>query len=201
LYKYFYSNADYTAALIKKKRKLDLNSDIDLMLKVQKGETAYLGILFERYKLQLFGFFFRTTGNKAASEDMVQNVFLRILKYKDKFSGYGKFTSWMYQIARNVNYDYFKINSRYHISDEMDFADEENSNAEQTLIRKENTKMLNTAMMRLSAEKREVLVLSRYQNLKYKEIAEILDCSEGNVKIKVFRALSDLRQIYSQLEA
>jgi len=132
---------------------------------------------------------------------MVQNVFLRILKYKDKFSGYGKFTSWMYQIARNVNFDYFKKNGRYSLADDMDLLEaEDNSNAEEKLLSDESTKLLQSAMMRLSDEKREVLVLSKYQNLKYKEIAEILACTEGNVKVKVFRALSDLKQIYSQLE-
>ena len=111
----YYRNAVHIMALVEYERRLDLNSDIDLMLRVQKGEIDILGILFERYKQQLFGFFLRTTGNKAASEDMVQNVFLRILKYKDKFSGYGKFTSWMYQIARNVSFDYFKKNIKYEI--------------------------------------------------------------------------------------
>ena len=201
MYTYNCRNAVHIMVLVEFARKLDLNSDIDLMLRIQKGEIDFLGILFERYKMQLFGFFFRTTGNRTASEDMVQNVFLRILKYKDKFSGYGKFTSWMYQIARNVSFDYFKKNSKYEISDELDDINEdENSQPDQALISDESTKLLNTAMMRLSEDKREVLVLSKYQELKYKEIAEILNCSEVNVKVKVFRALSELKQVYSQLE-
>ncbi len=65
----------------------------------------------------------------------------------------------------------------------------------------EEQSMLSMAMERLPEDKREILVLSKYEERKYKEIGEILGCSEGAVKVKVFRALQDLKLIYQQLEA
>ncbi len=78
---------------------MELSSDNNIMLMVKSGEIDRLGLLFERYKKPLFGYFYRTFHDKETSEDLVQNVFIRILKYRSKFTGYGKFSSWMYRIG------------------------------------------------------------------------------------------------------
>ena len=77
---------------------------------VQAGDLEKIGLLFERYKQILFAYFYRNTNHIHTSEDLVQNVFLRIIKYRQRFKGYGKFTTWMYHIARNVYLDYDKKN-------------------------------------------------------------------------------------------
>jgi DNA-directed RNA polymerase specialized sigma24 family protein len=137
------------------------------MIKVRDGHLDTLGLLFARYKKPLFGFFYGMNRDAELSEDLVQNVFYRILKYRYLFRGDGDFKTWMFHIARNVNHDNFRKNK----------------------IRQ-----------RLDEDKREILLLSKFEEKKYKEIGEILGCSEGAVKVKVFRALQELKTIYTQLE-
>ena len=83
-------------------------SDNALMVKVRDGDIGKLGLLFERYKKSLYGFFYGMNRDSDLSEDLVQNVFYRILKYKHVFRGDGDFKVWMFHIARNVNHDHFR---------------------------------------------------------------------------------------------
>lgn len=178
-----------------------MNSDVSLMVKVQEGNLDKLGILFERYKTPLFGYFYRTTWDKDVSEDLVQTVFFRIIKYKHNFSGTGKFTTWMYSIAHNVFIDHYKKKSRVNNIDDFDIYENKDSfNTQDNVERNESIKLLNKALLKMPEDKKEVLILSKYQKLKYQEIAEILGCTEGTVKAKVFRALKELKDIYEKME-
>lgn len=170
------------------------------MYQVHGGQLDSLGLLYDRYQSQLLGFFSGMTQDKELSADLVQNVFYRILKYRSQFRG-GSFKTWIFHIARNVLNDQYKrkyrtINAsldeyKDHIKDEK-YADDD-------LQHREDEYQLKKAMAALSDEKREILLLSKYQDKNYKEIAEILGTTEGNVKVKVFRALNDLRSLYHQV--
>ena len=172
------------------------------MLKVRDGAPDPLGLLFERYKKSLYGFFYGLTREKDLSEDLVQNTFLRILKYKHLFRGEGDFRAWMFHIARNVSNDHYRknrINAKEELENWQDkLGHQENSSTE--MQRADEHQLLSMAMERLPLDKREVLLLSKYQEKKYQEIGEILGCSEGAVKVKVFRALQELKEVYRQLE-
>jgi RNA polymerase sigma factor (sigma-70 family) len=184
-------------------------SDTALMTKVRDGDLDKLGLLFERYKRPLYGFFYGMNREQDLSEDLVQNTFLRILKYKHLFrgesagqTGGGDFRAWMFHIARNVNIDHHRKN-RIKANDDVDdwhdkLGHHENRSAE--MQQDEEKQMLSMAMDRLPEEKREILLLSKYQEKKYHEIGEILGCTESAVKVKVFRALQELKVIYKQLE-
>ena len=181
---------------------LETLSDNALMLKVKDGDLDRLGLLFERYKKPLFGFFYGMNKDAELSEDLVQNVFFRILKYRYLFRGEGDFKTWMFHIARNVNNDHYRKNklgkteSVENWSERLGHGDIYTLHAQQD----EELKMLSLAMDRLPEDKREILLLSKFQDKKYKEIGEIIGCSEGAVKVKVFRALQDLKAVYKQLE-
>ena len=172
------------------------------MMKVRSGEISRLGLLYERHHKMLFGFFFRITSHQDVSEDLVQNVFVRILKFRKQFRGEGKFSTWMYSIARNELADHFKKQKRrpekatfYAWRD--DVADDSLNTGHE---KERQLKLVEESLMKLSSEKRELLIMSRYQGLKYKEIAEVYKSSEGAIKVKTFRALNDLRQIFHKLE-
>jgi len=172
------------------------------MLKVKAGDLDRLGMLFERYKKPLYGFFYGMNRDAELSEDLVQNVFFRILKYRYLFRGEGDFRTWMFHIARNVNHDNFRKN-KIQKKDPLEIWQEQlrdEDNHATAYQRDEELQLLSLAMERLPEEKREVLLLSKYQDKKYKEIGEMLGCSEGAVKVKVFRALQDLKAVYKQLE-
>ena len=178
-------------------------TDNALMLKVKSGELDKLGLLYERHKKRVFGFFYNMNGNAALSEDLVQNVFVRMLKYKHTFTGEGSFLAWMFRTARNVNFDHYKKNKNTLYQTELSAVDyklEAAANVEEGIIKDNNLSMLNKAMGRLPVEKREILILSKFKEMKFSEIGEILGCSEGAAKVKAHRALKDLKGIFMQLE-
>lgn len=180
---------------------LDPVSDTTIMLKVKAGDIDKLGLLYERYNKMLFGFFWRMSGSVEVSEDLVQTVFYRILKNKTQYKGKGKFSSWMFQIAHNLWADHYKKNHRIDLKDDMERWElKDGLSTDEQIEREEQMRQLRNALHHLSEDKKEVLILSRYQGLKYSEIAKILHTSEGAVKIKVFRALADLREQYVKFE-
>jgi RNA polymerase sigma factor (sigma-70 family) len=172
------------------------------MLKVKSGDLDKMALLFQRYHRPLYGFLFHMTGQRESSEDMVQTVFYRMLKSRHTFTGEGEFKTWMYHLSRNVLSDHFKKASRTGIPYDMtQWADRlgGDGQAQEQMERKMEVQALQKAMEGLSPESREVLVLSRFQDLKYLEIAGILDISVGAVKLRVHRAISQLKTLYLQV--
>jgi len=173
------------------------------MLKVRSGDLDKMGLLFQRYHCPLYGFLFQMTRDREASEDMMQNVFYRMLRSRHTFTGEGEFRTWMYHLARNVLKDHLKQTRRRGNHQEIAEYEERipsGLTADQQIERKLELKALERALDHLSPESREVLVLSRYQELKYAEIAQVLEISEGAVKVRVHRAMNQLKEIYRQSE-
>ena len=175
-------------------------SDNQIMLKVRDGHLDQLSILFERYNKTLFNFFLRLTSNRAISEDLVQEVFLRMLKYRHTYRGDGKFINWMFHISRNAHVDFFKKQNRVQQFNESETEPiSPDSNPDERLEADQEVALLQAALTKLSLEKREVLVLSRFHNMKYEDIAQIQDCRVGTIKARVHRAIKELRAIYFEL--
>ena len=177
-------------------------TDHELMIAVRAGEIRRLGDLFERYNGRLYAFFVRLTNQPSASEDLVQIVFYRILKYRHTYRDEGKFSAWIYHVARKVAADHFRKNASTPAptdpSDLVEHPDEAPQPSEQA-IEAENVTLLRTALAHLPVGHREVLVLSRLQHLEHKEVARLLDCSVGAVKVRVHRALKELRDLYFKI--
>ncbi len=177
-------------------------ADNTLMAKVKNGDLDKLGLLFERYKKPLFGFFYGMNRDSAVSEDLVQNVFLRILKYRYLFREEGEFKTWMFHIARNVSHDHFRKIKWKGKEDIDNWKDRlsNNENRQEEYGRDEEIQLLTLAFERLPEDRKEILLLSKYQEKKYREIGAILGCTESAVKVKVFRALQELKDVYKKLE-
>ena len=162
------------------------------MQKVKNGDLDRLGLLFERYHKMLFAFFVRVHKNAELAEDLVQNVFMRILKYRNGFKGEGEFKVWMFFIARNVSNDHFKTEKKSGYSEDLskwddkvtDFHDNEEKEQKDVEL-----KLLNKALERMEPDKRQLIVMSKLEGMKYKDLAALHQVTEGNIKIRVFRAL------------
>jgi RNA polymerase sigma factor (sigma-70 family) len=168
------------------------------MLSVREGDIGKLALLFEKHHRPLYGYFVKLTSDRPLSEDMVQEVFLRILKYRHTFRGTGEFAVWMYHIARNVLTDHARKWRREEPRDAGDLPDDQIPDDGAAAF-DERVELLGEAMKQLATDKREVLLLSRYQNLKYAEIADLLGCSVEAVKVRVHRAMNDLRREFFKI--
>ena len=175
--------------------------DNTLMLAVIDGDLDQLGILFERYKEALLSYFFKVTkGDQPSAEDLVQTVFHRILKYKHLYSGSGNFIGLLFSIARNCGIDYHRRKLYSHNVDDYENYHRDDNNAETSILKTEEIDALYQALDQLESLDREVLILGKINELKYKEIASILDCSESAVRVRIFRALKKLKDVYMKLE-
>ena len=175
-------------------------SDNSLMEQVRDGHVERLAVLFERYHVMLYNFFIRLTGNTSVSEDLVQEVFIRVLKYRATYRGEDKFTLWLYRIARNAHVDYLrKRKVEISLDEQWEEAPSKEPSPEERTEQAQEIAWLNQAMRRLPLKKREVLILSRYQNLKYREIADLMGCRVGTVKALIHRAVKELGKAYFEL--
>jgi RNA polymerase sigma factor (sigma-70 family) len=176
------------------------STDTELMIQVRDGDVRQLAPLFTRHHVRLYNFYLRLTNHRQVSEDLVQEVFFRILKYRHTFRGEGEFLTWMFHLARNVHHDHF----RKHRNDQgMSDATEEIAAdaplAHEEMQHKEEQELLRHALALLPVEKKEVLILSRFEQMRYDAIAELLGCSVEAVKVRVHRAVQELRSVYFQL--
>jgi RNA polymerase sigma factor (sigma-70 family) len=186
---------------------LEALSDNYLMARVRDGDPDKLGLLYERYKRPLLGFFVGMVHDRELAEDLLQNTFVRILKYRHLFRANGDrtegsdFKTWMFHIARNVKNDHYRKKKlpQEPVENWSDRIGHSETRSAQMQLEDEHY-LLQLAMGKLPEEKREVLLLSKYQEKKYTEIGELLGCTESAVKVKVFRALQELKLIYQQLE-
>jgi RNA polymerase sigma-70 factor (ECF subfamily) len=179
-------------------------NDNTLMQEVAGGQIGQLAILFERHHRSLFRYFVSMQRDRQLAEDLVQDVFFRMLRYRSTYNAAQSFTGWMYQIARNAFMD--QTRKKRDVVDIDEYADRRPEFAskqpgpEETIVRKQDLGLLQRALDMLPSEKREVLVLSRLQGMRHDEIALVLGCEVGTVKVRVFRAVKALEQIYTGLE-
>ncbi|HLZ50372.1 MAG TPA: RNA polymerase sigma factor [Candidatus Acidoferrum sp.] len=175
-----------------------LAPDEELMLEVRDGTGETLGVLFDRYHRPLYNFYSKLTGDRTLSEDLVQEVFLRILKYRQSYQPGTPFRAWIYQIARNARVDHYRKTPK-HITFEPEMAPAVMPKDEAQ--KSQEAELLHRALMQMPEEKREILILSRFQELKYDEIARLLGCELGTVKTRIHRAIQELRQNFRHLES
>ena len=172
-----------------------------IMEAVKNGELQQATLLFERYNKRIFNFLARMTMDRDLAEDLTQNVFLRIIKYRTSYREGNKFQSWIYQVARNVFSDHYQAHKNK-FSDFVDVEKISDHMADQGDHEEQDEKerLLQRSMARLSEEQRELLVLTRFQQMKYEEVATIMDTTVANIKVKVHRAIIKLREYYFEME-
>lgn len=166
-------------------------TDENLMQQVAHGNLDILKVLFERHHAHVFNFLYKMSKDKMLSEDITQDVFYKLMKYRTSYNN-GNFVSWLFTIARNSLNTHFRRN----VVHNEDTSVLEYRLADTQEEKKEDYSHLQLAMEKLSASDRELLILNRFQDIKYAELAGIVGSTEGAVKTKVSRALKKLKTIY-----
>ena len=169
-------------------------TDEQAMLSVTEGDTDKAAILYERYKKSLLNFFVYRYVPYENARDLTQQVFWRLLRYRHTYRADMVFKTWIYEIARNVWHDHAKQNPK--LTELTEIA----NRGEATDETSDQNEQLYAALAQLPETYREVLLLSRFQDMSYDEIGQTLGLSVANVKVRVFRAMQKLRDIYFKLD-
>jgi RNA polymerase sigma-70 factor (ECF subfamily) len=180
-------------------------SDVQLMLDVKAGDDASFGFLLQKYRSPLVNFLYRMVRDTATAEDLAQEVFLRVYRARKQYSPSAKFTTWMFRIATNLALNSLRDN-RYRKmetsidappSNEEDAAPRElparEMRIDEHLLEQDRCEFIRRAIATLPEKQRVAVLLHKYEEMDYAEIARILECSESALKSLLFRAYETLR--------
>jgi RNA polymerase sigma-70 factor, ECF subfamily len=181
-------------------------TDAEFMLRVKEGDDAAFDYLVQKFRRPLIGFMYRMTHNASTAEELAQEVFLRVYRSRATYTADAKFSTWLYRIATNLaaNHARDTRHERPEVQVSIDEPDEESgttvdvadtrSNVEQDLVREERLKAIRKHIQALPERQRNAVIMHKYQNLDYKQIADVLKLSESATKSLLFRAYETLRE-------
>ena len=182
------------------------DSDAEVMLRAKAGDQSAFEYLVQKYRRPMVSFMYRMARNAAAAEDLAQEVFLRVYRSRESYEASAKFTTWLYRIATNlaVNHTRDTRHERPEVQVSLDEPDEESGttlevpdgalNAEQAMVRRERMLAIRKKVEALPEQQRLAVIMHKYQQMDYKQIAEVLKKSESATKSLLFRAYETLRE-------
>jgi RNA polymerase sigma-70 factor, ECF subfamily len=179
-------------------------SDVQLMLDVKAGDQASFDFLLQKYRSPLVHFLNRMVRDQATAEDLAQEVFLRVYRARKQYTPSAKFTTWLFRIATNLALNSVRDNrhNRMGISIDSPAEDEDRPPLElkaremridERMIERDRVEIIRRAIWSLPEKQRAAVLLHKYEEMDYAEIAGILECSEGALKSMLFRAYETLR--------
>ena len=178
------------------------DSDGALMAAVANGDTGQLNRLFERHHRSVYRFFRRAAGGPELAEDLTQDVFLRVLRFRSTFQPGREFRPWLFRIARNTLTDHVaRRRTETATVEDGGFSSDPAPSQLRIVEARDRLARVEAAINSLSAEQREALVMARFHDLSYREIGAALGCTEGAVKARVFRALQSISARLDEGEA
>jgi RNA polymerase sigma-70 factor (ECF subfamily) len=181
-------------------------SDVQLMLDVKAGDEKSFELLLRKYRTPLVNFFYRMVRDFAVAEDLAQEVFLRVYRARQDYAPSAKFTTWMFRIATNLALNSVRDN-RYRqaeisMAQAVDAREDDGlplelpdlrPTVEEFLVARSRSEVILRAIDALPEKQRAAVLLHKYQEFDYDQIARVLDCSESALKSLLFRAYETLR--------
>jgi RNA polymerase sigma-70 factor (ECF subfamily) len=179
-------------------------TDVQLMLDVKAGDEASFDFLLQKYRSPLVNFLNRMVRDQATAEDLAQEVFLRVYRARKQYTPSAKFTTWLFRIATNLALNSVRDNRHNRLGISIDApADGDDSpplelkasekRIDERMIERDRVEIIRRAIWSLPEKQRAAVLLHKYEEMDYGEIAGILDCSEGALKSMLFRAYETLR--------
>jgi RNA polymerase sigma-70 factor, ECF subfamily len=181
-------------------------TDADVMLRVKAGDESAFNYLVQKYRRPMVNFMYRMAHNAAGAEDLAQEVFLRIYRSRESYQASAKFTTWLYRIATNlaVNHARDTRHERPENQVSLDEPEEESGRAldlpdatpsvEENLMQRERLAAIRQRVQALPERQRVAVVMHKYQQMDYRQIADVLKLSESATKSLLFRAYETLRE-------
>ena len=174
-----------------------LERDTELMLRVRDGDSASFVLLLERHRAPVIHFLYRMVQNQGVAEELAQEVFLRVYRSRSSYEPSAKFTTWLFRITTRLAWNWIR-DGRYEKSDEAigeraGSISDRAPNAEQSMLREAKMAEVRAAIESLPPKQKAAVLMHKYQEMDYREIAAVLKLSESATKSLLFRAYETLR--------
>jgi RNA polymerase sigma-70 factor, ECF subfamily len=170
--------------------------EIEWMARIREGDMEALRLLVETHQARIIGTISKMLGSDAESEDLAQQVFIRIWKSAPHYQPTAKFTTWLFRITRNLVFN--ELRRKRHFADQAEEIPEPAERAEkepdQVLLGGELQLAIQDAINRLPESQRMAIILRRYEEMPYEEIAKVMGTTIPAVKSILFRARAELRE-------
>lgn len=178
-------------------------SDEQLIEWVANGDSSCLGTLFERHHRGVYQFCLQMTRNPESAEDVVQEVFMNVLRKARTFRHDGTFKAWLFNIARNATLGYLRKNRRHAqmapLDDHIEATLVDHHSAEQAAAGAQKIGLLQKALARLPGQFQEIIWLGRFEFATFEELAQALGCKTGTARVRMHRAMQQLNVAYAEL--
>ena len=193
----------YGAAGVRYNVEAMTRSDVQLMLDVKAGDEASFDLLLQKYRSPLVNFLFRMVRDRSTAEDLAQEVFLRVYRARAQYSPSAKFTTWLFRIATNLALNSVRDNRHRQMDVSIDVPAGEDEapmqlpsrdmRIDEHMVERDRSEFIRKTIAALPEKQRVAVLLHKYEEMDYADIAKILDCSESALKSLLFRAYETLR--------
>jgi RNA polymerase sigma-70 factor, ECF subfamily len=183
------------------------DGDAELMLQVRDGDEACFTQLLERHRSAVIHFLYRMVLNQAVAEELAQEVFLRVYRFRSNYEPTAKFTTWLFRIATHLGLNWIRDGRHEKGQESLDQrtdgaskqVHDRSRTVEQELVHQAKLREVRQAIENLPSKQRAAVMMHKYEELGYAEIADVLRCSESAVKSLLFRAYESLRMRLAHL--
>ena len=179
-----------------------LDFDAELMLRVKDGDGASFAILLEKHRLPVIHFLYRMVQNQGVAEELAQEVFLRVYRSRGSYEPTAKFTTWLFRIATHLALNSLRDGKNRRLEERLDDdsgdapsrqVSDQRPSVEQRMVHEARLEEIRRAVAMLPEKQRAAVLMHKYEEMEYSQIAKALDCSESAIKSLLFRAYETLR--------
>lgn len=186
-----------------------LERDAELMLRVRNGDTMSFALLLDRHRAPVVSFLYRMVQNQAVAEELGQEVFLRVYRSRASYEPTAKFTTWLFRIASRLALNWLRDHRRHHAEQSIDLEPTDGQSLqvadtsitiEEALVRQSRIHEVRHAIESLPPKQRAAVLMHKYEEMDYAQIAGVLECTESALKSLLFRAYQTLRSRLAHME-
>lgn len=179
-----------------------MDYDAELMLRVKDGDSASFSVLLEKHRGSVVHFLYRMVQNQPVAEELAQEVFLRVYRSRSTYEASAKFTTWLFRIATHLALNALRDNRNERQQEFLDDVTEDQParqisdnkpSVEQAMVYQSKLTEIRNAIAKLPEKQRAAVLMHKYEEMEYAQIAKALNCSESAVKSLLFRAYETLR--------
>jgi len=179
-----------------------LDYDAELMLRVKEGDGASFGVLLDKHRSSVVHFLYRMIQNHAQAEELAQEVFLRVYRSRSRYEPTAKFTTWLFRIATHLALNSLRDGKNERLQEHLDDdtnglpvrqVSDSRPSVEQSMVNEAKLGEVRRAVAALPEKQRAAVLMHKYEEMEYTQIARVLSCSESAVKSLLFRAYETLR--------